>query len=162
MTKHGQRQHRITEWYLRSFARMTKSGAELAVYDLHTGAFDWHVVSTFMAPINDHSKEIEKDLERIETPAARAASHLLSAAAHLGPGFYALADESSPAALEEFRDGGVLEGVSLMVAARNLPARRRPTRSRWRSSSHSCTHGRPSSETPIPPGRGRGYAWRPR
>jgi hypothetical protein len=30
VTKHGQRQHRITEWYLRSFARMTKSGAELA------------------------------------------------------------------------------------------------------------------------------------
>jgi hypothetical protein len=126
VTKYRQTQHRITEWYLRSFAHPTKSGPELDIYDLQTGVFDRQVASTFMAPKDDHSREIERELEQIETPASRAAYALLSAAGDLGPGFYALADETSAARGEQFRQGGTIEGFSLLVAEGTL---RRPPQS---------------------------------
>lgn len=109
---------------MRSFAHMTKSGPELDYYDVQTSAFGRQLASTFMAARNDHSREIEKELERVETPASRAARRLLSAAADLEPGLYALADETSPVAAEDFRNGGELEGMSFLVAQRTLA---RPT-----------------------------------
>jgi hypothetical protein len=33
VTKHGQRQHRITEWYLQPFAHAAKGGPELDYYE---------------------------------------------------------------------------------------------------------------------------------
>ena len=81
----SERQHRISEWYLRAFAHQTPaSGPRLATYNKRTAHFAEEYPARFLARRGDHSVEIERALAEIEGPAARAATasrHSATAAA---------------------------------------------------------------------------------
>jgi hypothetical protein len=63
-------QHVISAWLLRAFAR---GSPELAQYDKSTDSFSTVSPEEFLVESDGHSAGIERGIERIETPASRAA-----------------------------------------------------------------------------------------
>jgi len=100
-----QRQHVITEWLLKHFARPEPGGLTLSVYDKTTGSMNEAVPSRFMAPIDDHGSHVESALGRLESDAAPAVTRLLARAATVTVGLWALYGETDnltgPSALSE-------------------------------------------------------------
>jgi Protein of unknown function (DUF4238) len=84
------RQHVISEWLLKRFASDTLGGLTLAVFDKTTSATRDVPPSRFLALIDDHSVEVERELGRLEGPAALAVARLLERAEPVAPGLYAI------------------------------------------------------------------------
>lgn len=125
-----QRQHTITEWLLRAHAHETRGGLKLWVFDKETTDIREQPTSTFLAPQNDHSVEIEVELNRIESPAARAAAELHRLADPHGGGFIRIAgtDDPDETRIALPRDAGAIEGFRLTVIeaqTRRLDSRHR-------------------------------------
>lgn len=112
-----QRQHTISEWLLRAHAHPTRGGIKLWIFDKETRNTREQPTSTFLAPRNDHSAEIEVQLNRIESPAARAAAEVHRLADPHGGGFIRVAGANDPdeARIAPPRDAGVIEGFRLSV-----------------------------------------------
>jgi len=125
-----QRQHTITEWLLRDHAHPTRGGLKLWVFDKETAEIREWPTSTFLAPRNDHSAEIEVELNRIESPAARAAAEVHRLAEPHGAGFIRVGGTNDPdeARIAAPREAGVVEGFRLTVIdaqTRRLDSRHR-------------------------------------
>lgn len=119
-------QHVIPEWLLEAFARPGAGGRTIQVFDKGADQYDTANSEDFMVEVDAHPADVEADLTRIETRAAQAALRLAKRAKALPPGVYAVVPADSPtrsggpAAL----DGGVLEGVRLLVSEHLLPSPR--------------------------------------
>jgi hypothetical protein len=110
-------QHVISEWLLKAFARKAPGGLQLDVYDKATGLYEGAVPAKFMIELDAHSTQIERGLEKIETPAAQAARSLAKRVKILPPGLYAVVEPGAEtrAAGPELSDKGVFEGMRLLL-----------------------------------------------
>lgn len=117
-------QHVISEWLLRAFARKAPGGLLLEVYDKATGLCEDAAPAKFMIELDAHSTEVERGLEKIETPAAQAALRLAKRVKILPPGLYAVVepDAETRAVGPELSDNGVFEGMRLLVGERQVPS----------------------------------------
>jgi hypothetical protein len=116
------KQHVISEWLLRAFAR----GRPLARFDKLTRTYDTIPADDFLTEIDAHSVEIEQDLHDIETPASEAGMRLRKLVTHFPPGLYAVTPEGGEAVTTgpEMVDHGIHEPTSmrLLVSQRTIPS----------------------------------------
>ena len=114
----------ISEWLLRAFARKAPGGLLLEVYDKATGLCEDAAPAKFMIELDAHSTQVERGLEKIETPAAQAALRLAKRVKILPPGLYAVVepDAETRAAGPELSDKGVFEGMRLLVGEGQVPS----------------------------------------
>jgi hypothetical protein len=116
------KQHVISEWLLRAFAR----GRPLARYDKRTREFDAIATDDFLTEIDAHSAEIEQALHGIETPASEAGMRLRKQVTRFPPGLYAVTPEGGEAVTSgpEMVDMGVFEPTQtrLLVSQRTIPS----------------------------------------
>jgi len=117
-------QHVISRWLLRAFARPGPGGAGLIQYDKKTDAYQETSPDAFLVEVDAHSPEIERGIERIETPASQAARRLAKRTRTLPPGFYAVVDQDEDirAAGDGLADVGVVEGMRLLVSRFQIPS----------------------------------------
>jgi hypothetical protein len=119
-----QRQHVISEWLLKAFARPTGGSYIVAAYDKATGRYVDDNVDDFMVEIGAHSAEVEAEISRIEGPAAQAARTLFKRAKHYPAGIYAVAtqDEDLRATGPGLSDKGLFRGTRLIVSEHTIRA----------------------------------------
>jgi len=117
-------QHVISEWLLKAFARKTPGGLRLDVYNKATGLYEDATPAKFLVELDAHSAEVERGLEKIETPAAQAAHRLAKRVKALPPGLYAVVEASAEirAVGPELSDEGVFQGMRLLVGERQVPS----------------------------------------
>jgi hypothetical protein len=115
------RQHVISEFYLRNFRPDTK-GTPLTAWNKREQRFEKRSPASFMAPEDDHSREIEHALGRVESAAAPAIRRLIDRARSLPPGLCTLSGDQDPdeQPSAEFTDGVQFEGVKMHVVGRRL------------------------------------------
>jgi hypothetical protein len=117
-----QRQHVISEWLLKAFGRPIGARVRLAVYDKATGEYGARHADEFLVELDAHSRDVELEISKIETPASAVARTLAKRAKAYAPGFYAVVDDPSeivrtgPALV----DRGVVAGMRLMVSEHTI------------------------------------------
>jgi hypothetical protein len=116
------KQHVISEWLLRAFAR----GRPLSRYDKVTREYDTTTADDFLTQIDAHSVEVEQALHDIETPASEAGMRLRKQITRFPPGLYAVTSEGDEAVTTgpEMFDGGMFEPTNtrLLVSQRTIPS----------------------------------------
>lgn len=116
-------QHILSEWLIKPFTHPTKRGNRLTTYNKATNEYGEVAPRHFLAPENDHSDEIEQELNRIESPAAAAARHLHDLTTSLPPGICRVGDRDDPDLDNpnaQVRAGGRAAGFELLVVDRQI------------------------------------------
>lgn len=112
-----QQQHVISAWLLKAFARRDGGRSLLTVFDKTTGTYEDHEPADFMVEVDAHSTEVEREISRLEGPAAAAARTLRKRARGLGPGLYAVTSDEAEVRIggPPVTDMGVVGGMRLLV-----------------------------------------------
>jgi len=111
------KQHVISEWLLRDFSSGVGSARRLATYSKVTHTFAPDRPEDFMARLDSHPIDVEHRLQRIESPAARAARGLVAKALTLPAGITRITDRDEPSDMST-REAGEAAGFHIVVAER--------------------------------------------
>jgi len=139
-----QQQHVISAWLLKAFARREGDRSFLTMFDKTTGAYEDHEPADFMVEVDGHSTEVEREISRLEGPAAAAARTLRKRTKGLCPGRYAVTPNAAEARIEgpPVSDMGVVEGMRLLVSEHAIGAPTETDRQALATYAGLCTSGR--------------------